>query len=70
MSWRKFPTGQVVRIALTVALLVAVIVLKQRCGAATGELFRALEQGPNGQNGSRRVDGGVPKALTPVDAAH
>jgi hypothetical protein len=62
MARTSFPTGQVIRIVITVALLVAILITKQRCGKATVELFKALEQ-----NG---VDGGAPKALTPVDAAH
>jgi hypothetical protein len=70
MARSSFPTGQVIRIAVTVALLVAVLITKQRCGKATVELFRALDQRPHIDGG---VDGGAqstPKALTPVDAAH
>ena len=38
-----FPTAQVVRIAVLVALLVAVIVLKGRCGQMGGQLFRTFD---------------------------
>ncbi len=57
-----FPTGQVVRIAITVALLVAVIVMKNRCGKAAEQLFRAID--------THIVDGGADRPLTPVDATH
>jgi hypothetical protein len=58
-SW--FPTGQVIRIAILVALLVAVIVMKKRCGTAAERLFKAFEV-PS-------VDGGSPTDLTVVDTA-
>ncbi len=38
-----FPTGQLVRIAILVVLLVAVVVMKNRCGKAAEQLFRAIE---------------------------
>jgi hypothetical protein len=63
MDRRAFPTGHVIRILVTIGLLVAVIVTKQRCGKAAVELFRTLDQ-------PLSVDGGVPKPLTPIDAAH
>jgi hypothetical protein len=65
MARSAFPTAQVIRIAITVALLVAVVIMKQRCGKAAVEMFRAFDQ-PAGV----RLDGGAPKPLTPVDAAH
>jgi hypothetical protein len=39
----QFPTGQVVRIFILAALLVAVIVMKSRCGTAAEQMFRAMD---------------------------
>jgi hypothetical protein len=44
-------TRQWLTIATLVALLVAIIVLKQRCATGIGELFRVID--------SARVDGGA-----------
>jgi hypothetical protein len=40
----RFPTGEVVRIAILVVLLAAVVVMKRRCGKAAENLFRAFDQ--------------------------
>ncbi|HEX8951677.1 MAG TPA: hypothetical protein VF997_16025 [Polyangia bacterium] len=53
-----FPTGQVVRIAILVVLLVAVVFMKSRCGPAANNLFKAFDAPPT-------TDGG----LTSSDAA-
>jgi len=39
----QFPTGQVVRIAILAALLIAVIVMKSRCGTAAEQMFKAFD---------------------------
>lgn len=39
----RFPTGEVVRIAIFVVLLVAVIVMKSRCGRAASSFFHAFD---------------------------
>jgi len=38
-----FPTGQVIRILLLVAMLVGVVVLKKRCGTAAEQLFKVID---------------------------
>ena len=48
----KFPTGEVIRIAILVLLLVAVIVMKQRCGTAAQSFFKVYDQ-------PKSVDGGL-----------
>jgi len=53
-----FPTGQVVRILILVVLLVAVLVMKSKCGPAAENLFRVIDS-------SATADGG----LTSSDAA-
>jgi hypothetical protein len=40
---KDFPTGQVLRIAVLVVLLVAVIIFKRRCGSAAEQLFKAFD---------------------------
>lgn len=40
----RFPTGEVVRIGILVVLLVAVIVLKDRCGKGAENFFRVIDQ--------------------------
>jgi hypothetical protein len=40
---KDFPTGQVVRIVVLVVLLVAVIVMKRRCGTAAEQMFKAFD---------------------------
>jgi hypothetical protein len=40
----RFPTGEVVRIAILVVLLVAVVVMKKRCGPAAESFFKVLDQ--------------------------
>lgn len=69
MARSAFPTGQVIRIAITVVLLVAVVIMKQRCGKAAIEMFKAFDVRSDGGPPARVNDGGA-KALTPVDAAH
>jgi hypothetical protein len=39
----SIPARQLTTIAMTVALLVAILVLKRRCGETTAQLFRAIE---------------------------
>lgn len=39
----KFPTAEVARIALLVALLILVVVMKRRCGPAAEQMFRAFD---------------------------
>lgn len=53
-----FPTGQLVRIAILVALLVAVLFMKSRCGPAAESLFKVLDT-PNS------TDGGLTSPDTP-----
>ena len=50
MSRRRveFPTASVLRIALLITALVAVIVLRARCGGAIGTLFRAIDTAGDG----------------------
>ena len=48
----RFPTGEVVRIAILVVLLVAVIVMKQRCGSAAQSFFKVYDQ-------PKTTDGGL-----------
>jgi hypothetical protein len=53
-----FPTGQLVRIGILVVLLVAVLVMKSRCGPAAESLFKAIDA-------SKTVDGGLTSPDTP-----
>ena len=69
MARSAFPTGQVIRIVITTVLLVAVLVMKQRCGKAAIEMFRAFDAHVDAGGTTNARDGGA-KALTPVDAAH
>jgi hypothetical protein len=39
---------QIVSIVMAIACLIAIIVLKQRCGAATAQLFQAVSQVTDG----------------------
>lgn len=39
----RFPTGEVARIVILVVLLVAVIVMKSRCGRAANNFFHAFD---------------------------
>ena len=48
----QFPTGQVVRIAILAALLIAVIVMKKRCGTAAEQMFKAFDA-PSVSDGGR-----------------
>jgi hypothetical protein len=50
-----FPTGQLVQIAILVVLLVAVIVMKSRCGSAANSMFKAFDPPPPALGG----DGGL-----------
>ena len=43
-----FPTASVLRIALLLTTLIAVIVLRSRCGGAIGTLFRAIDTAGDG----------------------
>ncbi|HEY2747443.1 MAG TPA: hypothetical protein VGL86_22625 [Polyangia bacterium] len=38
----KFPTSELIRIGILVALLVAVVFMKSRCGPAAESLFKTL----------------------------
>ena len=40
----KIPARQLVTILTTLGLLIAILVLKQRCGKATAQLFDAISQ--------------------------
>jgi hypothetical protein len=52
----KFPTGEVVRIAILVVLLVAVIVMKQRCGPAAESFFKVIDQPKTSDGGLTSPD--------------
>jgi hypothetical protein len=52
-----FPTGQLIRIAILVVLLVAILVLKRRCGPAAESMVRALD--------APASDGGLTSPDTP-----
>jgi len=39
----RFPTGEVIRIAILVLLLVAVVIMKRRCGSAAESMFKAFD---------------------------
>jgi preprotein translocase subunit SecG len=39
----KIPARQILAIVMTIAALIGVLLLKQRCGAAMGNLFRAMD---------------------------
>jgi hypothetical protein len=43
----KLPTRQLVTIVVTSGLLVAILILKQRCGEGTAKLFEAVSQVPD-----------------------
>jgi hypothetical protein len=43
--------GQLVRIAVTLALLVAIIVTKARCGKAVSGLFKVIDEKPSADAG-------------------
>jgi hypothetical protein len=53
-----FPTGQLVRIGILVVLLVAVFVMKSRCGPAAENLFKAIDA-------PKSTDGGLTSPDTP-----
>ena len=46
------PPRQLATILMTLGLLIAILVMKQRCGDSTAQLFRALEAPSDG--GARR----------------
>jgi hypothetical protein len=48
------PTRQLITIAITIACLVGVIVMKRRCATAVDQMFRAMDQ-----PGPRSADGGA-----------
>jgi hypothetical protein len=39
----RLPVGQLVRIGILVVLLVAVVVMKSRCGTAAESMFKAID---------------------------
>ena len=43
----KLPARQLVTILVTSGLLIAILVLKQRCGDSTAKLFEAVSQVPD-----------------------
>jgi hypothetical protein len=43
-----FPTASVLRIALLLTALIAVVVLRSRCGSALGTLFHAIDSAGDG----------------------
>jgi hypothetical protein len=45
-----FPTAQLVRIGILVVLLVAVVIMKSRCGTAAESMFKAFDA-PAGSDG-------------------
>ncbi|MGZ3408446.1 MAG: hypothetical protein ACXVAN_18475 [Polyangia bacterium] len=53
-----FPTGQLVRIAILIVLLVAVIFMKSRCGKAADSMFKAFDA-------PQSSDGGLTSPDTP-----
>jgi len=54
------PTKQLVTIAITIACLIGVIVMKRRCATAVDGMFRALDQPaqPRSSDGGAAHDGG------------
>jgi hypothetical protein len=52
---RSVPTKQLLTIAITIACLVAVVVMKRRCATAVDGMFRALDQSA----APRSTDGGI-----------
>jgi hypothetical protein len=51
-----FPTGQLVQIAILIVLLVAVILMKSRCGKAADSLFKAFDAPPTSDGGLTSPD--------------
>ena len=43
----RIPTRQIVTILVTSGLLIAILLLKQQCGAGTAKLFEAVSQVPD-----------------------
>ncbi len=43
----KLPTRQIVTIVVTSGLLIAILLLKQRCGDSTAKLFETVSQVPD-----------------------
>jgi preprotein translocase subunit SecG len=62
---RNIPVRQLITILTMVALLVAVLVMQRRCGAAMGNLFQAI--GPASVDAG--VDAGTRTDLTSDDTA-
>jgi hypothetical protein len=58
---RNIPVRQIITIITMIALLVAVLVMQRRCGAAMGNLFQAI--------GPVNVDAGATRDLTSDDTA-
>jgi hypothetical protein len=44
----RLPWRQIITILTTLGCLIAILVLKQRCGAATAQLFEAVSQAADG----------------------
>jgi hypothetical protein len=51
-----FPTGQVIRILILVVLLVAVLVMKSKCGPAAENLFKVIGSAPTSDGGLTSPD--------------
>jgi hypothetical protein len=51
-----FPTGQLIQIGILVVLLVAVVVMKSKCGTAAESMFKALDAPPSADGGLTSPD--------------
>ena len=52
----KLPTGQLLQIGILIALLVAVVIMKSRCGPAAESLFKAFDAPPTADGGLTSSD--------------
>ncbi len=52
----RFPTGQLIQIAILVVLLVAVVIMKSRCGSAAESMFKAFDAPPTADGGLTSPD--------------
>ena len=52
----KFPTSELIRIGIIVVLLVAIVVMKSRCGPAAESLFKAFDAPPSADGGLTSPD--------------
>jgi hypothetical protein len=50
---KQLPWRQIITILTTLGCLIAILVLKQRCGAATATLFDSISQSSPGDGGAR-----------------